>query len=147
MVFPSSGFLNVLLGIVLDMYNKDFDTWNTIKKKINSIDQPFAYHERDIRYCNIGTNIGFEEDGKGDFGERPVLVLKGFSKNMAIVLPLTTSKKKNKYYVNIGIVRGLQAAVIISQIRLIDTRRLSNKIAVLGENIFRNIRKAVRNMF
>ena len=39
---------------------KDFDKWNVNKKSINNRrDCPF-YHERDIRWCNLGVNVGFE---------------------------------------------------------------------------------------
>jgi len=126
---------------------KDFDQWNIHKKYIHNIKLHKFYHERDIWWCSLGTNIGFEQDGKGDGGERPVLIVKGFSKNVCFVVPLTTSTKTNLYHVLIGIVSGRESFAIISQIRLIDTRRLINKIAFLDEEHFSNTRKTIRDLF
>lgn len=44
-------------------FNKDFDSWNTRKKELNSI-KPHFYQEREIRWCSLGINIGFEETKK-----------------------------------------------------------------------------------
>ena len=127
--------------------NKDFDSWNKIKKDTQSVDDYLPlYHERQIRWCRLGANIGFEQDGTGEGFSRPVLILKGFNRHVCVVLPLTTSTKENKYYVPIGIIDGRKASVIISQIRLIDTKRLDKQIATLDKKIFSSIRKTVKDM-
>lgn len=126
---------------------KDFDRWNTEKKKIHANNEYIPlYHEREIRWCRLGANIGFEQDGTGKDFSRPVLILKGFSRNVCVVLPLTTVKKKNPYYIPIGIIGDKKASIIISQIRLVDTRRLDQQIEVLGKEKFEDIRKAVKNL-
>ena len=104
------------------------------------------YHQRQIRWCRLGVNIGYEQDGTGKDFSRPVLILKGFSRRVCIVLPLTTSVKKNKYHVSVGTVGGRTANVIISQIRLIDTRRLDQHILTLDKKVFAVIQKAVKDM-
>ncbi|MEK7104887.1 MAG: hypothetical protein AAB868_02505 [Patescibacteria group bacterium] len=38
---------------------KDFDNWNKRKKEINS-EEPNFYHEKEIRWCSLGINIGNE---------------------------------------------------------------------------------------
>ena len=127
--------------------NKDFDSWNKIKKDTQSVDDYLPlYHERQIRWCRLGANIGFEQDGTGEGFSRPVLILKGFNRHVCVVLPLTTSTKENKYYVPISIIDGRKASVIISQIRLIDTKRLDKQIATLDKKIFSSIRKTVKDM-
>ncbi len=46
--------------------NKDYKIWTPVKKNINNNrSHPIGYKARDIWICNIGENIGFEEDGKG----------------------------------------------------------------------------------
>src|SRR3989344_7307679 len=103
------------------MINKDFDSWNESKKKAHkNHDYLPLYHEREIRWCRLGLNIGFEEDGTGKDFARPVLILKGFSRHVCLVLPLTTSTKKNPYNIPIGKVDNREASAIISQLRLID---------------------------
>ncbi len=41
---------------------KDFDKWNNQKKIINlrSNNTDFFYHEREVWWCAIGVNVGFE---------------------------------------------------------------------------------------
>ena len=39
---------------------KDFDGWNETKKQIHGRhDAPF-YHERELWWCTLGVNVGFE---------------------------------------------------------------------------------------
>lgn len=127
--------------------NKDFDQWNEEKKHIHrQSDYLPLYHEREIRWCRLGVNIGFEQDGTGAGHSRPVLIMKGFSRQVCLVIPLTTSTKKNQYTLHIGDVDGKKAAVIISQIRLIDTKRLDQHIATLNQDIFETVQKAVKDL-
>ena len=126
---------------------KDFDKWNKIKKETHSNDDYLPlYHKRQIRWCRLGANVGFEQDGTGKDFSRPVLILKGFSRHVCLVVPLTTSTKKNKYHIPVGIVEGRNAFVIISQIRLIDTKRLDQYIMTLDKKIFELIQKAVKGL-
>ncbi|MCR4334699.1 MAG: type II toxin-antitoxin system PemK/MazF family toxin [Patescibacteria group bacterium] len=122
---------------------KDFDKWNKRKKEINE-EQPNFYHARDIRWCSLGVNIGFEQDGTSEAYRRPVLIIKGFSRHVCLVVPLTTSIKRNPYHINVGVVEGKKAFVILSQIRLIDTKRLHDRLAILNKEKFEEIRKAIR---
>ena len=125
---------------------KDFDGWNEQKKSIHDASHAPLYHERDIRWCHLGTNIGFEQDGTGEGRSRPVLILKGFSREVCIVLPLTTSQKKDSFHFPIGSVEGRPATAIVSQIRLVDTKRLYKKIGTVDSETFKSIRKAVKDM-
>lgn len=44
---------------------KDVDGWNGKKKKVhNRADTPF-FHTREIWWCALGVNVGFEQDGAG----------------------------------------------------------------------------------
>ncbi len=126
---------------------KDFDVWNMNKKLIHADNDNKLYRTRDIWWCSLGVNIGFEEDGTGNTGERPVVIVRGFSKQVCLIMPLTSSEKSNPYYISLGIVNGRKAFVITSQIRLIDTKRLINKIGVVDQDLFETIRKAAKNFF
>jgi hypothetical protein len=46
---------------------KDFEKWNQLKQKIDSINKQIIYKERDVWWCSFGINIGHEENGKNDF--------------------------------------------------------------------------------
>lgn len=125
---------------------KDFDGWNEQKKEINIREDILLYHERDVRWCRLGTNVGFEQDGTGAGRARPALVIKAFNRHVCLVVPLTTSTKQNPYHISIGMVNDRQASVIISQLRLIDTKRLTVKIMRLNKTKFDEIRKTIKDM-
>ncbi|MEK7471526.1 MAG: type II toxin-antitoxin system PemK/MazF family toxin [Patescibacteria group bacterium] len=125
---------------------KDFDTWNSQKKNIHNAGENKFYHPRDIWWCRLGLNVGSEQDGKDIDFERPVLVLKAFGK-ICLVVPLTTSHQKHEYRIPIGLIEEKEAVVILSQIKVVDTKRFSEKIGVLNKEIFSNIQKHLRSFF
>lgn len=123
---------------------KDFDTWNNNKKQIHSEKSNKLYHAREIWWCALGVNIGFEQDGDEAYYRRPVLILKGFSAKTCLIIPLTSSLNKHPMRVPIGIVAGKEASGVISQMRVIDTKRLLEKVCFLGNEKFELIRKSVK---
>ena len=125
---------------------KDFDRWNEQKKRVDAQESGRLYRAREVWWCKLGINVGFEKDGTGVAHSRPVLVLKAFSAFVCLIVPLSTSTKKNRYYVSVGVIDGKEARAIISQVRLVDTRRLENKICVLDKKIFEAIKKAVKDL-
>ncbi|MBI3305741.1 type II toxin-antitoxin system PemK/MazF family toxin [Candidatus Nomurabacteria bacterium] len=124
---------------------KNFDAWNKRKKEINA-EKPNFYHEREIRWCSLGVNIGFEQDGTSQAYKRPVLIIRGFSRHVCLVVPLTTSTKKNPYHMSVGIVEDIEAFAILSQIKLIDTKRLHARLIVLDRDKFNEIKKAIKDL-
>ncbi len=126
---------------------KDFDSWNIQKKRVQENAVNKLYHEQEIWWCLLGINVGVEQDGEATYYDRPVLIIKAFSKHACLIVPLTTSKKLNPYHTRIGLIEGKEAFAIISQIRLIDTRRLIDKITFLDRATFNLIRKSVRDFF
>jgi mRNA interferase MazF len=107
---------------------KDFDRWDALKKQVNAGEALPLYHAREIWWAHLGVNVGYEQDGTGPSYERPVLIIRGLSPYVCLVVPLTTSKKRDRFYITAGLVEGKRAAAIVSQIRLIDTRRLISSI-------------------
>ena len=125
---------------------KDFDKWNE-KKKIMQSENVRLYTVREIWWCRFGVNIGVEQDGKNEWFTRPCVIIRGFGPSACLVAPLTTSKRKHQMRVDIGIVDEEQAKVNISQIRVIDTRRLWVKIGFLNKEKFAELRKALKKLF
>ena len=125
---------------------KDFDTWNKEKKKTHA-ENPRLYTVREIWWCRLGVNVGSEQDGNGDLFLRPVVIVRAFSANGCLVIPLTTSVRTHQLRISVGIVDGREARANISQIRVVDTRRLVEKIGFLEKEIFVSLRKAVRGLF
>jgi mRNA interferase MazF len=125
---------------------KEFTQWNNIKENIHTHGESKFYHAREIWWCSIGVNVGYEQDGSGEEYRRPVLILKGFSKETCLVVPLTTSTHSHPLRVTVGTIHGKEATALLSQIRVVDTKRLVRKIGYLNKGIFEDIRKAARGM-
>lgn len=122
---------------------KDFQEWHQVKYAIHNAKERRFYHEREVWWCSIGANIGFEQDGKGADFVRPVLILKGFSKEVFLCVPLTTKLKTGKYYHDISLGDDILRKVILSQIRLVDSKRLQEKVVTISETEFLEIKQAV----
>ena len=116
--------------------NKDFDKWNSLKKGLHKSDKTPFYHEREIWWCSLGVNIGFEQDGTGSNFDRPVLILKGFNKESFFGVALTGRKRTEKYYYYLGKVEGREASVILSQARTLATNRLIRKIETIVGGVY-----------
>jgi mRNA interferase MazF len=137
-----------MVDIVPQKYVKQFERWGAVKEEIHNQDSavPLRYHTRELWWVSLGVNIGYEQDGNGDKSQRPVVILKGFSANTCLVIPLTTSAKEHMYRVPVGIIDGENAVAHISQIRVIDVRRLIKKIGMLDSVIFELVRKKAKDM-
>jgi mRNA interferase MazF len=126
------------------MIQKDFDTWNTRKKYLQSEGRNPLYHVGEIWWCHLGVNIGFEEDGTGHDSERPVVIIRRFNQQLCWIIPLSTSLKKNLYYKLAGTVEGKLASAILSQMRPVDTKRFINLIEIMPIDIFNEIKQAAK---
>ncbi|HCC67607.1 TPA: hypothetical protein DEP90_00090 [Patescibacteria group bacterium] len=125
---------------------KDFDEWNKLKKNIQIGQKIRYFRAREIWWCHIGANIGYEQDGKGRGFSRPILILNSYNRNLLLAVPISSKiKDKNRYYQKISYNNKIYS-VIISQIRLLDSKRLIRKIATLNKEDFENIKKYVRSI-
>ncbi|MEK7069101.1 MAG: type II toxin-antitoxin system PemK/MazF family toxin [Patescibacteria group bacterium] len=117
--------------------SKEFDRWNGKKKVVHTADTSDVYfYEREVWWVYLGANVGFEQDGTGEEFERPVLIIKKFNPNVFIGVPLSTTEKTGKYYFSIGEVESKHATAILSQIRLLDAKRLINRAGIIDSNTF-----------
>lgn len=118
---------------------KDFSKWFSLKQSAHEFESKALFHEREIWWCKLGANIGFEIDGGGEDFERPVVIIKKFNLDTCIVIPLTAKSRTDKYYFPIGSVNERDAVAVLSQIRLIDRRRLAEKIETLPKTKFKEL--------
>ncbi len=126
---------------------KDYSEWHKKKSDIeHNNDTRVFFHEREVWWCSLGANVGFEQDGKGGKFARPVLVFKKFNKEVFWALPLSTRIKKGKFYANVDLRDDIPRVAIVSQLRLIDGKRLIDKIGVIDESNYKDIQKAVINL-
>jgi len=122
---------------------KDFNKWHELKDKIHKQKSGVFFHEREIWWCTLGLNIGFEQDGSGENFQRPVIIVKKFNLDVCLIVPLTTNQKKGKYYFAVGGVDGKNATAVLSQVKFIDRKRLVNKAGILDEETFSRLFKAI----
>jgi mRNA interferase MazF len=125
-------------------YKKDFDKWNKKKKIIDQkeISDKTFFNEREIWWGSLGVNIGYEQDGKNDDFERPLLIVKKFNRSIVWILPLTTIAKDNKFHYKL---KKSGSFVIISQIRLVSTKRFLRLVETINENEFKEIINKIKN--
>jgi len=125
--------------------SKDFDSWNIQKKKTDGFIKRTFFKESEVWWCSLGVNIGDEENGKGDNFTRPVLVFKKFNHNIFLGIPLSTQLKEDKYYYRFHF-KGRMQSLLLSQIRLIDAKRLLNKLGELPEPELIGIKEKFRQL-
>ncbi len=119
---------------------KDFDKWNEIKKIVNETRSSINVKEGQVFWCKMGLNIGDEIFGKGIFFRRPILVLKKFSQNVFLGLPISSKKKIGSWYYYI---KSHERTVILNQVRIIDRKRLEEKMFEISEKTLQEVRNAI----
>ena len=122
---------------------KEFQKWHNLKDAIHETAPRRFYNEREVWWCSLGANVGFEQDGKGEDFARPILIIKGFSKEVFVCVPLTAQPKKGKFYHSVSLEDGKPRNAILSQIRLIDAKRLQEKMGMMSEAQFKDLKQTV----
>lgn len=124
---------------------KDLDRWNEKKKEVNQAER-LIFAEREIWFCHLGVNVGFEQDGVGEKFFRPVIVFRKINDAIFIAIPLTRTPRFGGYYFPIIDSRGISYAML-GQVRTIDARRLSYKSRDMEEGVFRALEERFSQLF
>jgi mRNA interferase MazF len=122
---------------------KDFFGWAKIKQGIHERKNAPHYSVGQIWWSSLGVNVGTEQDGKGSRFLRPVVVLTKFNEHSCLVIPLTGRHRSGRYYIPLGEVTGRPSSAILSQVRLIDSKRLLEKIGGISRDQHATLKKAV----
>lgn len=125
--------------------DQDYDNWNIIKKDISKKYFQQYFCTREIWFLSIGKNIGYEQDGKNELFERPVLIYRKFNSSIFLGIPLTSSLKKGKYYFTLNN-NGNESSAILSQIRLFDSRRLLRRVRKISPEEFIRLRQKIKDL-
>ena len=124
---------------------KEYDPWNGLKKELNSQSNfPFV-NDGDVWFCSVGVNVGQEQDGKHGYFERPVLVVRRWSRESFFGVPLTSKPKIGSYYHEIKFGDRTSWA-LLAQIRTFDCRRLQRIIGKIPHSELHRIRMHVREL-
>ena len=125
---------------------KNFDDWNSLKQNLDKRQNNIpTFKHREVWWCHLGLNIGNEENGKGIFYSRPVLILRKFNNHIFFGIPLTTQIKDKHYYHKITL-KNQEQCVMLSQLRLLESKRLTTKLGKLTQNQFDSVRIALKDM-
>jgi mRNA interferase MazF len=117
-------------------YIKEFDRWNTIKKKIDSSKTAHEFFPKigEVWMMSLGINIGYEQDGSGDNFSRPALVVKKFNNKIYWIVPLSSIQKKLDFYHNYTDPDKNKVSAILAQMRLISIKRFKRKLYSMDES-------------
>lgn len=121
-------------------YIKPIQDWCKLKIALWSKKSAVVFKQGDIWWCSLGFNIGEEILGKGEKFTRPVLVFKKFTSDSFLGLPLTTHGKKGSWYVEI-MFNDTKQYVLLNQARILDKKRLTNRIGALGNTECLKVKK------
>ncbi|MEZ4614427.1 MAG: type II toxin-antitoxin system PemK/MazF family toxin [Caldilineaceae bacterium] len=131
-------------------HHKDFEGWHQLKAEMDAHENVPTFKNREIWWCSIGVNVGHEIDGKSRYYNRPILVIRKFNTRLFWGVPLTTRTKENPYYLPIDFTGSEQLhrsqCVMLSHLRLYDSKRLHDKMGRLPHEQFERVRKALRAM-
>lgn len=108
---------------------------------------PIPFKEGEIWWVAFGVNVGIEIDGKGDYFERPAVIVKKISKDHALVIPITTRDvlipnihiKLNHRFLNTN------SVCVLSQFQPISNNRLMRYIGILPRDQFIFIHKSIKD--
>ena len=114
---------------------KDYQAWHTLKSTIQHSYPEKLFREREIWWCSVGANVGFEQDGKNQRFERPVLILRKFNRGMFWGLPMTSQAKQGKFYASF-LLKNSPVTAIVSQLRVLSSKRLIRRISRINEAVF-----------
>jgi len=128
-----------------DVVSATFNEWNLLKQKINKIEKPPFFTQKDIWWCSVGCNIGSEIYGKGVRFSRPVLVFKKLNHHSFLGIPLTT-KVKDRYGYCLFSFKDKKICAVLGDMKKMDSRRLLGKMGRISEFNMKIIARGVNDM-
>ena len=103
------------------------------------------FKEREIWWSSIGINVGHEQDGRNYWCETPVLVVKKYTKDTVLAVPLTSQEKEGEHSTSV-LFRERKRTVLLEQSRVLSSQRFSRKIGMLGGDEFEEVRSKLKNL-
>jgi len=124
---------------------KNFNEWNEVKKQLNNNTKKVYFKQRDIFWVSVGVNIGFEQDGKGDTFTRPVVVVKKYSNDIFLGVPLTTTQRDGSFYFQFEFKTQISTALLV-QHKLFSSKRLIKKIGMINKDDFLKLQETLKRL-
>lgn len=115
--------------------------WFDVKLELSQIQNPPMFKEREIWWCSVGLNVGYEVFGKKEIFTRPVLIIRKYIKYTFLGFPLTSKRKDISAHYHLDF-NNRNGSILLDQARVFDVRRLGQKIGRLSNNESEKISKA-----
>jgi mRNA interferase MazF len=115
--------------------------WSSVKQITEENHKKVYFKERDIFWLKVGENIGFEQNGKGDKFQRPVLVLKRYNDDMFLGIPLSTIPREGSFFYQFSFIDGETSTALLVQNRLFSSKRFIKKIGKISKNDFEMLKQ------
>lgn len=130
----------------MDEIIKKFKDWFKLKIKLSFKEDALVFKQNEIWWCILGLNLGEETYGKGEKFTRPVLVFKKLTSNSFVAFPLTSQEKHGSWYAKIE-TQGIKRWVMLNQIRILDKKRLTNRIGALSGADVNEVKKCFIKLY
>lgn len=126
------------------MIGKDFDRWNGLKKKLDRESaQHLYFHPREVWFCSIGVNVGVERDSRNRKFSRPIVIVKKFNDSMFWGVPLSSKIDHLGRHNLLVTLLGKKADANVSQLRVLDRKRLQRRFGMLDKEDFERVVEAI----
>lgn len=125
---------------------KNFDKWNEVKKRTQHKEETAIFKEREIYWANIGENIGYEQNGKGEDFMRPLLVFRKYSNKLFCGIPLSTTLREGSFFFNFKFSIDKESSALLVQAKTFDSKRLDRKIGMISKDDFKHLEQKMREL-
>lgn len=126
---------------------QEYDKWNEIKKDVEKKSSIFTFKVREIYWLKVGKNIGYEVYGKGEEFLRPVLIVRKFSKESFLGIPLTSATKDDMFHFEfVPIDKSKINYAMLSQIKLFSSKRIKSKMGKISIYDFTQLKYKLKKL-
>jgi mRNA interferase MazF len=125
---------------------KEFDKWNEVKKRTEQKEETAIFKEREIYWANIGENIGYEQNGKGEDFMRPLLVFRKYSNKLFCGIPLSTTIRDGSFFFNFKFSKDKESSALLVQAKTFDGKRLDRKIGMIDKDDFKRLEQKMKEL-
>lgn len=126
--------------------DKNYNDWNEVKKETELITKRVYFKERDIFWTRIGENIGYEQNGKGDEFQRPILIVKRYTNDMFLGVPLSTKLREGSFYFHFSFLDDRKSTALLVQHKLYSHKRLMKKMGMISTDDFEQLQIKLHNL-
>lgn len=122
---------------------KDFLPWFKKKTEMHHEKARPHFREGEVWFSALGMNVGFEQDGNGTRYLRPIAIIRKFNNEICWGVPLTRTKKDSEFYFSFELA-GEMSTAILSQIRLVDAKRLFYRAGIMRDEDVAEMKKRLK---